>query len=277
MTFHLVPEYQEAILAAAASFKMRQVLIEKDYWVTMVLRNLALSEFRDKVVFKGGTSLSKAYNCIDRFSEDVDLAILKGERVSDYRLNKLIKSVEKFITSGLEYQPNHPLEEKRGRNRKTFYGYPKTGPSDDLGNVKEEIQLEINSFTQPVPFEIASIESYVAKFLRENGFINFLEENQLHPFKLQVLSRERTFFEKLFSLVRLSYDGQEAIKKKVRHLYDLYKLYNLPDLHASLLSEASFPLVESVMADDQANVTFAGEWLTHPLSKSQLFAGIDQF
>jgi len=128
-----------------------------------------------------------------------------------------------------------------------------------------------------VPFEIASIESYVAKFLRENGFINFIEENQLHPFQLQVLSRERTFFEKLLSLVRLSYTGQEAIKKKVRHFYDLYKLYNLPDLHTSLLSEASFPLVENVMAGDQANVTFAGEWLTHPLSKCPLFAGIDQF
>ena len=240
MTFHLLPEFREALQAAAASFRMRPVLIEKDYWVTMVLRNLALSEFRDKVVFKGGTSLSKAYNCIDRFSEDVELAILKGEGMNDYRLNKLIKSVEKSITDGLEYQPNHPSEEKRGRNRKTFYRYLKTGTSDDLGNVKEEIQLEINSFTHPVPFEIASIESYVAKFLRENGFIRFIDDHQLHPFKLQVLSRERTFFEKLLSLVRLSYNGQEALKKKVRHFYDLHKLYHLPDLHPSLLSGRHF-------------------------------------
>ena len=65
----------------------------------MVLKNLALSGFHDKVVFKGGTSLSKAYNCIDRFSEDVDLAILKGEGMNDYRLNKLIKAVEKSITA----------------------------------------------------------------------------------------------------------------------------------------------------------------------------------
>jgi predicted nucleotidyltransferase component of viral defense system len=277
MTFHQLPEFHEALQAAAASFRMRPVLIEKDYWVTMVLRNLALSEFRDKVVFKGGTSLSKAYNCIDRFSEDVDLAILKGEGMNDYRLNKLIKAVEKSIAAGLEYQPNHLSEEKRGRNRKTFYKYPKTNPVDDFGNVKEEIQLEINSFTHPVPFEIASIESYLAKFLRENGFINFIEENQLHPFHLQVLSRERTFFEKLLSLVRLSYNGQEAIRKKVRHFYDLHKLYNLPDLHSNLLSERSFPLVENVMADDQANVTFAGEWLNFPLSKCPLFAEVDQF
>jgi len=277
MTFHHSPEFREALQAAASSLRMRPVLIEKDYWVTLVLKNLALSDFRDKVVFKGGTSLSKAYHCIDRFSEDVDLAILKGTNISDNQLNKLIKSVEQSITKGVEYIPDHPYEEKRGRNRKTFYRYPTTGPADELGNVKEEIQLELNSFTHPVPFEIVGIESYLAEFLRENGFDSFVEENQLHPFKLQVLSRERTFFEKLLSLVRLSYEGKEIIRKKVRHFYDLYKLYNLPDLQTGLLTTASLPLIESVIADDRANATFAGEWLTLRLSECPLFSEIDQF
>jgi len=277
MNFHQAPEFRDAIQSAATAFGMRFVLVEKDYWVTKVLHNLAFSDFRDMVVFKGGTSLAKAYNCIDRFSEDVDLAILKGEGRSDYRLNKLMKSIEEGITVGLEYQRGHPAEEKRGRNRRTFYDYPKTNTSDDFCNVSNQIQLEINTFTNPVPFGVVSIESYVATFLMRNGFVDFIDKYHLHPFELQVLSRERTFFEKLLSVVRLSYDGTEVLKKKIRHFYDLYKLYNLPDLHSTLLSDASFNMVEMVIQDDKANAIFAGEWLSHPLSECPLLEEINHF
>ncbi len=72
MTLHQDKElFREAIEAAAGHFQLRPVFVEKDYWVTYVLRNLALSPYFNTVVFKGGTSLSKAYQCIDRFSEDV--------------------------------------------------------------------------------------------------------------------------------------------------------------------------------------------------------------
>lgn len=277
MIFHQAPEFSEALQNAASALGMRFVLVEKDYWVTKVLQNLAFSEFRDLVVFKGGTSLSKAYNCIDRFSEDIDLAILKGEGSSDYRLNKLMKSIEKCLTVGLEYQRGHAAEEKRGRNRRTFYDYPKTKSSDDFGNVSNQIQLEINTFTNPIPFQVVSIETYVATFLKQNGFIDFIDQYSLHPFELQVLTRERTFFEKLLSLVRLSYNGPDALSKKIRHFYDLYKLYHLPDLHFTLLSDESFKMVEMVIRDDRANAIFAGEWLSHPLAECPLFKEIDHF
>lgn len=277
MIFHQALEFREALQSAASALGMRFILVEKDYWVTKVLQNLAFSQFRDLVVFKGGTSLSKAYNCIDRFSEDIDMAILKGEGRSDNQLKKLMKSIEDCLTVGLEYQVDHLSEEKRGRNRRTFYDYPKTKASDDFGNVSNQIQLEINTFTNPVPFQVVSIESYVAIILRQNGFVDFIDKYSLHPFELQVLTRERTFFEKLLSLVRLSYNGPEALRKKIRHFYDLYKLYNLPDLHSTLLSDESFNLMEMVIKDDKANSTFAGEWLSHPLAECPLFSEIDSF
>jgi len=277
MIFHQAHEFRDALQSTASSLGIRFVLVEKDYWVTKVLQNLAFSDFRDLVVFKGGTSLSKAYNCIDRFSEDVDLAILKDEGSSDYRLNKLMKSIEECSTIGLEYQRGHPSEEKRGRNRRTFYDYPKTKSSDDFGNVSNQIQLEINTFTNPIPFQVVSIESYVAIFLRQNGFVDFIDKYSLHPFDLQVLTRERTFFEKLLSVVRLSYNSPEVLKKKIRHFYDLYKLYHLTDLHSKLLTDESFKMVERVIQDDKANAIFDGEWLSHPLSECPLFKEIDHF
>src|SRR5436190_6171931 len=119
MTFHEADDFKDAILKTAGDLKIRPVLIEKDYWATFVLRNLSFSKFKGQVVFKGGTSLSKVFNCIDRFSEDIDLAILKEEDINDNQLKKLMKSIEQEITVGVTLIAGHPSEEKRGRNRKT--------------------------------------------------------------------------------------------------------------------------------------------------------------
>lgn len=54
---------------------INQVAIEKDWWVTVILRALFQTDCRDSLIFKGGTSLSKGFNIIERFSEDIDLAI----------------------------------------------------------------------------------------------------------------------------------------------------------------------------------------------------------
>ncbi|MCB9285083.1 MAG: nucleotidyl transferase AbiEii/AbiGii toxin family protein [Lewinellaceae bacterium] len=72
MTFHRTDQFEDAVNAAAAHFGMRPVFVEKDYWVTFALKNLSQSEEAKSTVFKGGTSLSKVYACINRFSEDVD-------------------------------------------------------------------------------------------------------------------------------------------------------------------------------------------------------------
>lgn len=75
MNLHQVPNnFTELVAATAQHFSIPEIYVEKDYWVTWVLRNLSQSEYRDRLVFKGGTSLSKAFKLINRFSEDVDLA-----------------------------------------------------------------------------------------------------------------------------------------------------------------------------------------------------------
>jgi predicted nucleotidyltransferase component of viral defense system len=149
MTFHLSPEFSDALQATAGYFKIRPVFIEKDYWVTFFLKNLFQSDHVNEVVFKGGTSLSKAYNCIERFSEDIDLALLKETGANDNQLKKKMKSIEETVTKGLLYF-QHEKEEKRGRNRRTFYQYPKGLKDADFGQAKDNIQLEINTFTNPV-------------------------------------------------------------------------------------------------------------------------------
>lgn len=275
MTFHQSSDFGDAIRAAAAHFKLRDIFIEKDYWVTYVLRNVAQAGSSDQVIFKGGTSLSKAFNCIDRFSEDIDLAILKEEGITDNQLKRIIKSVETEASNGLEYF-KHPNEEKKGRNRRTFYTYPRAVDEEEFDPVKPHIQLEINCFTNPVPFEKKPIQSYVAQFLSDIDEQDLIKEYNLESFDINVLKRERTFYEKLMSLVRLSYEGSDELKQKIRHFYDLHKLLNEPDLKNSLLLKENFELITLVLQDDQQNNTFSGDWVSLPIHDSPLLRDIDQ-
>lgn len=97
MNLHHDPEaFAEFSSAAAEEFGLPEVYVEKDYWVTFALQNLAESNLVDQVVFKGGTSLSKAYRLIDRFSEDIDLAVLNAP-VSDAACKALLKKVEPWV------------------------------------------------------------------------------------------------------------------------------------------------------------------------------------
>ena len=94
--------FQEAIQATATKKNIPDVFVEKDYWVTWVLRNLSKSANAEKIVFKGGTSLSKAYKLIERFSEDVDLAVLRpGENQNQTK--KLIDTVSKMSADSVEF------------------------------------------------------------------------------------------------------------------------------------------------------------------------------
>jgi predicted nucleotidyltransferase component of viral defense system len=109
MTLHQYPADFRALLAATAQqLGMADVLIEKDYWVTYVLRALADSTYREQAVFKGGTALSKAYGLLERFSEDVDLAIAGTEGWSNNQVKKLMDSAARHLTQGLEVDPTAP-------------------------------------------------------------------------------------------------------------------------------------------------------------------------
>lgn len=276
MTFHQSNDFIDAIESAAAHFKMRTIFIEKDYWVTQVLKNLSTSKLRDEVIFKGGTSLSKAHDCINRFSEDIDLAILKTGSRSGNQITNKIKETEKTVSLGLEYF-QHPREEKKGRNRRTFYRYTKAIKDENFSQFKDHIQLEINSFTRPVPYEKKIIQSYIGQFLAAQDFDEIINQYGLESFEVNVLTRERTVFEKLLSLVRLSYGGPDKVRGKIRHFYDVHQLLNQTDLKGKILVEDNFEILEWVMQDDAANGIFAGDWLNKPLSESPLFKDFDSF
>ena len=188
----------------------------------------------------------------------------------------MLKKIEKSIVTGLEYLPADPKEVKLGKNRTTIYNYTKVLKEADFGQLKNTIQLEINTFTNPVPYEQKSIQSYIGIYLTEGGFTEVVEKNQLQPFNLNVLSRERTFLEKMLSVIRLSYVGIEKLQEKIRHFYDLNMLYRQPDLGEELFTEKNFKILSSALLDDAATNIFKGDWMANPLASSPLLSNIEE-
>ncbi len=233
MTLHENKEaFNAAIRAASEHLGIRDVFVEKDYWVTLILKKLSQSEFKNKVIFKGGTSLSKVHKLINRFSEDVDLAILKSEGQTETQQRVMIRGVEKEITSGLTEIEIPNLTSKQKNFRKTAYNYDRITKNDSIG-LHDKLILEINSFANPIPYNRYPVNSMIAQFLTETENIGPLTEFNLHPFELFVLDPRITLIEKILSLIRLSFydDGVERIRAKVRHFYDIYYLINTPTFH----------------------------------------------
>lgn len=101
------------IRAASAANEMPPEFIEKDYWVTEVLRAVAMTTAAH-VVFKGGTSLSKSYGLIRRFSEDVDVLVVPQADISQEQRNALLKSICKKTQGHLQLDDGSCLVEERG-------------------------------------------------------------------------------------------------------------------------------------------------------------------
>ena len=93
-------DFNELIRLTATHFSIHPEFIEKDYWITLILNNLSQSLHSNSVVFKGGTSLTKGYRIINRFSENIDIALL-DEKLTGNALKTKIRKIEKAITADL--------------------------------------------------------------------------------------------------------------------------------------------------------------------------------
>jgi hypothetical protein len=266
--------FKELILATAQELGLPSLYIEKDYWVTYILKSLSKSEYNNRVIFKGGTALSKADKIIERFSEDIDLAIIT-QGLGSNQIKKLIKKVESAILDDnfLE-DKKHKLSSKGSEFRKTVHHYPKL-EDGDFGHAIESIILEINSFAKPYPFGLREISCYIADFVLPR-VPNMLKEYQLESFKINVLDIRRTFCEKLSAVARASYESDKdflTLKEKIRHLYDIYFLMQKREIIEFLNSDEFIKLMKIVRSDDIAQ--FESKWASNPLYSTTLFLDTD--
>ena len=222
------PEFDQAILQAAEHFRgqgWRPAIIEKDYYVTEAVRIIAGAG--DKLILKGGTSLAKGWNLIQRFSEDIDIFLdpaafepALGKRGIDRELKKLRDAVGAHPALALLQNEGQTVG---GFGRSDRFSYPQRfgGP----GEVANRVLVAAGAASGREPAITVELRSYLGQFLQDTGLSLGAEDQASFPMRL--LHFRRTFVEKMFAIhgkvELLKRDGQ-ALGTYARHYYDLFQL-----------------------------------------------------
>lgn len=236
---------------------------------------MANSAIGHEVVFKGGTSLSKAYGLISRFSEDVDIAVLTEHLSHNQAKNKVKKATQVIAAIYKEIESSDTS--KNSHFRKIRFAYPRIDDAVVQGQVTDSLLLEVNAFANPEPYQKLAINCYVSEFLGLVGQHQVIKEYDLAPFKMNVLSKERTICEKIMGLVKASHgdDYLDHLKQKIRHLYDVYFLMADVTIQQFVLSDEFDFMIRKVIACDKA-VHSQALWLNKPLSTARIFLNFAQ-
>ena len=209
-------QFAEAINLAVFQTGLAPEIIEKDYYITLILRKL--SEMFDFVVFKGGTSLSKCHKVIDRFSEDIDITI--DNSLSQGQKKKLKYGIVEIVEElGMKISNIDDIRSRRDYNcYKIEYDSVLKSTS---GAVNPMVIME-TSFTEvSFPTVTLALGSYIGELLQEEAS-EMLTEYSLNPFEMKVQGLDRTLIDKVFAVCDYYLSGR--VKKHSRHIYDIYKL-----------------------------------------------------
>jgi hypothetical protein len=250
------PDFEQAILQAAEHFRdqgLRPAIIEKDYYVTEVLRVIAAmtittittkavttSTNNNLIIFKGGTSLSKGWRLIERFSEDIDIFLDPGAfqpRLGKNAIDRELKKLRDAVGA-------HPAltfvdADSRtiggfGRNDRFSYVQRFGGP----GELANRVLLEAGTASGREPTTMVELRSYVSQFLQERSLTLGAEDEG--PFAMRLLHFRRTFVEKMFAIhgkVQLFKRDGQPLGTYARHYYDLFQLAAQPEVITMLKSD----------------------------------------
>ena len=269
--------FRQAVQFTADQMKIPAIYVEKDYWVTYALFTIFNNEIGKDTVFKGGTALSKCYNMIERFSEDIDFVVLRREGETDSKLKSKLKAVSTVVEAVLPEVPIDGVTHKIGINRKTAHSYKKEFKGD-YGQVRDVIILESTWLGYYEPYTTKSIVSFVGQMMLDNKQSDIAKENGLLPFNLFALEPIRTICEKIMSLVRFSYgeNPMDELKKKIRHTYDLHQLLKQDEFFKFFQSTAFDEMLLKVANDDVVSFRNNNKWLNYHLSEALIFKDLEK-
>ena len=278
MTLHENIElYSDAILATAQQKGIPEIYIEKDYWVTLALNRIFTADIGKEAVFKGGTALSKCYNIIERFSEDIDMVILRNNTETGNQLKAKIKKISNIVAKTLPEIEIDGITNKMGMIRKTAHSYQKTFEGE-FGQVRDIIIVESTWLGSFEPYTKAIVSSFVAEMMKANNQEALIKEYMLNPFEVQVLSLERTLCEKIMSLMRFSFtnDPITDLNNKIRHVYDIDKLLEDKEVNTFFNSPEFDKLLLIVANDDIISFKNNNSWLENHPAKAMIYADIEK-
>ncbi|WP_293884724.1 nucleotidyl transferase AbiEii/AbiGii toxin family protein [Sphingobacterium sp. UBA1498] len=215
-------------------------VIEKDWWVCIVLKAVFATKYAESIVFKGGTSLSKAYQLIDRFSEDIDLIIdrhllgfddldsksqikrlrkASGDFIINEFREELIIQLEKLEVpkNSYEIRYNTHVDDTSDPNTLEIYYHSITAIGHTY--IQQRVLLEMGARSLTEPFEIQSVLSFIDEHYKDTGFAE-------PSFNVKVVVPTRTFIEKVLLLHEEFSKSIDKIRsdRLTRHFYDIDKI-----------------------------------------------------
>ena len=233
-------EKQLAFKEAEARLDIPARIVEKDFWVCWTLRELfALPRHGPHLTFKGGTSLSKGWKLIERFSEDIDVVIdreslgFAGERLSNKQLQKLKEACSARVIKELLPDLRKRFAERLPKDAKwkleaagaaedpdlqtLFFHYPTEFPKTE-SYMRQAVKIEMGARSEVEPSESPNIEPMIA------GVFETLIADGLFP--IRTVAPRRTFWKKAMLLHEESYrpEGKRRKARLSRHYYDLWCL-----------------------------------------------------
>jgi hypothetical protein len=223
---------------ASDGLGLPQEFVEKDFWITELLRSVMQPVDDAYVVFKGGTSLSKAFGLIERFSEDVDVLLVVtrafGKTFGKGSVDKILKSICSRARGDLGLGENDlGLEgSETGVHRNVRYRYSARLTPEV---VRAGVLLEMGVRGGPDPRSSRTIRSFISQFATESLGLPEDEYEEFATVGVAVLNPERTLFEKLALLHHLASEYPESadeLRQAARHLYDVFKLMTNPELRS---------------------------------------------
>lgn len=219
--------------------------IEKDWWVTLVLKMLFTSKYAAYFAFKGGTSLSKGWGIIDRFSEDIDVALNSEAFGIQYKDKPSKTFVEQLRRKGCLFTSNEIANELREQFEKLqilgeLYALEAEAIRSDMPDTDPQtIYVNYKSLFDPNPYlpDSVKIEFSVRSQKEPNDsrqmqtLLNMYFPNEIYeeePFPVTTIQPSRTLIEKIL-LLHEEYNREDESKMRTyrmsRHYYDLYRIH----------------------------------------------------
>ncbi len=220
--------------------------------------------------------MSKCYKLIERFSEDIDLVVVRNEGEADSKLKSKLKEISNSIINDLPEVDIEGITRKMGMNRKTAHSYGELF-SGQYGQVRDILILESSWLGYCEPFTKKSIISFIGETLEKNGQKETVQKYGLKSFEMNVLEPSRTICEKIMSLVRFSYTETpiQDLKNKIRHTYDIHQLLQQNEFKNFVASEYFAEMLIKVANDDVISFRNNNAWLSNHPNESLFFGKIE--
>ena len=256
-------DFEGAISRASEELGLAPLFVEKDYWVTQVLRALH-ARYPGAFVFKGGTSLSKGYGLIERFSEDVDILVTPASGDSTKKREQLLQTLTQDVAGflGVETIEGRPPGRGKHPHRADVLVYPRVVQSGvDVPVENRGVLLETGYAGGEWPAEMVTITPLVNIAGIEPG-----EYADTEAITIRALKPARTLLEKISLLhdvaTRWEQDATLADERCGRHYYDVYRLLDHVPTRSALEDREDFAII---LADMQVvSATHYGGWTERP-------------